>query len=57
MKTDFWEDKWFGGALYDPLYKWVPELYANGTSVLDQDGNEIIESHDVDNALKIDLDN
>ena len=22
MKTDFWDDKYYGGALYDPFYKW-----------------------------------
>ena len=22
MKKDFWEDKWFGGPLYDPVYKY-----------------------------------
>jgi hypothetical protein len=57
MKIDFWEDKWFGGPLYNPLYKWDVELDADGNPVLDDDGNEIILSHDVDNALKTDLDN
>jgi len=57
MKTDFWEDKWFGKALYEPLYKWDAELDADGNPVLDADGNEIIVSNDVDNALKTDLDN
>jgi len=42
MKTDFWEDKWFGGPLYEPLYKWVDELDADGNPVLDENGNVII---------------
>lgn len=39
MKTDFWDDEWYGGALFDPFYKW--------------DDND--ESHSVNNALKSDL--
>jgi len=25
MKTDFWDDKYYGQALYDPFYKWDDE--------------------------------
>jgi len=39
MKTDFWDDRWFGHALYDPFYKW--------------DEND--ESHAVTNGLMSDL--
>jgi hypothetical protein len=35
MKTDFWEDKWFGGPVYEPLYKWDVKLDEDGNPVLD----------------------
>lgn len=59
LKTNFWEDTWYGGPVYNPVYKWEYEKDENGDFKKTAEGEYIPvgEHNDIPNTMFADLNN